>query len=103
MTSAFACARPHRLAAVAPVAGLRAGRPDPQNPAQPDPSSCAPARPVPVIAFHGQQNYTSPYQGGGSDVWRYSVPAAQARWAAINRCISGPVTVSVTTHVTRSS
>lgn len=103
MTSAFACARPNRLAAIAPVAGLRAGRPDPQNPAQPDAASCAPVRPVPVVAFHGQQDATNPYQGGGSDVWRYPVPVAQARWSAINRCTSGPASATVSAHVTRTS
>ncbi len=103
MTSAFACARPDRLAAIAPVAGLRAGRPDPQDPARPDPASCNPARPVPVVAFHGQQDATNPFQGGGDVVWRYSVPVAQARWAAVNRCTSGPATATVSAHVTRTS
>ncbi|AEV84760.1 feruloyl esterase [Actinoplanes sp. SE50] len=103
MTSAFACARPDRLAAIAPVGGLRAGRPNPQNTAQPDPASCNPARPVPVIAFHGQQDTTNPYPGGGSEYWQYSVPVAQARWAAINRCTTGPTTAPVTTHVTRTN
>ncbi|MEU0563139.1 hypothetical protein [Dactylosporangium sp. NPDC006015] len=97
-----------RLRPAAPGRRHRPGRrparrpPDPRNPAQPDPSSCAPARPVPVITFRGQQDATNPYQGGG-DVWRYPIPGAQARWAAINRCTSGPAAVSVTTHVTRTS
>lgn len=32
MTSAYACARPDKVAAIAPVAGLRAGRPNPDTP-----------------------------------------------------------------------
>ncbi|GAA2374301.1 hypothetical protein Cme02nite_03380 [Catellatospora methionotrophica] len=101
MTSAFACARPDLVAAIAPVAGLRAGRPDPANTSRPDPLSCRPTRPVPVIAFHGQQDNTNPYPGGGSELWQYSVPAAQQRWAAIDACPAAPVTTTVAAHVTR--
>ncbi|WNV86867.1 glycosyl hydrolase [Umezawaea sp. Da 62-37] len=102
MISAYACARPGRIAAIAPVAGLRAGRPDPQDTTRPDAQSCRPGRGVPVVAFHGQQDNTNPYAGGGSDVWRYSVPAAQQRWAAIGGCGTGPTTSQVSTHVSRS-
>lgn len=101
MSSAFACARPNLVAAIAPVAGLRAGRPNPQDTSQPDPQSCQPTRPMPVIAFHGQQDVTNPYAGGGSDLWRYSVPAAQRRWATLDSCPAGPVTTGISSHVTR--
>ncbi|GJF34729.1 poly(3-hydroxyalkanoate) depolymerase [Kitasatospora sp. NE20-6] len=100
MASALACAIPGRLAAVAPVAGLRAGRPDPADERTPDPASCRPAKPVPVLAFHGQQDYTNPYDGAGSTAWRYSVPTALARWAGLNGCRPDPVTSRVTEHVT---
>ncbi|MGJ6969467.1 extracellular catalytic domain type 1 short-chain-length polyhydroxyalkanoate depolymerase [Streptosporangium sp. G11] len=101
MLSAYACLRPDRIAAIAPVAGLRAGRPDPSNTSRPDPASCQPARPVPVIAFHGQQDNTNPYGGGGSALWQYSVPAAQQRWAAIDGCPGSPATTQVSAHVSR--
>jgi len=101
MVSAYACARPGKVAAIAPVAGLRAGRPDPNDTTRPDTGSCQPGRGVPVIAFHGQQDATNPYAGGGSDVWRYSVPAAQQRWAAIDGCGTTPTTTAVSTHVNR--
>jgi polyhydroxybutyrate depolymerase len=103
MISAYACARPDRIAAIAPVAGLRAGRPDPANTARPETRSCQPGRGVPVVAFHGQQDATNPYAGGGSDVWKYSVPAAQQRWAAIGGCGASPATTQVSTHVSRSA
>ncbi len=101
MASAYACARPDRLAGIAAIAGLRAGRPDPANTRQPDAASCRPSSTVPVIAFHGQQDSTNPYDGGGSSVWQYSVPAAQQRWAALNGCGSTPVTTPVSPHVSR--
>ncbi|GGV44505.1 polyhydroxybutyrate depolymerase [Kitasatospora herbaricolor] len=100
MASALACAIPDRLAAVAPVAGLRAGRPDPADDRTPDPTSCRPAKPVPVLAFHGQQDHTNPYDGGGAAAWRYPVPAALARWAELNGCRPVPATTPVTEHVT---
>ncbi|MFE3111491.1 alpha/beta hydrolase family esterase [Kitasatospora indigofera] len=100
MASALACALPGRLAAVAPVAGLRAGRPDPADERLPDPASCRPAKPVPVLAFHGQQDRTNPYDGGGSATWRYPVPVALSRWAELNGCRPGATTTPVTGHVT---
>ncbi|MEU4625725.1 hypothetical protein AB0G04_37845 [Actinoplanes sp. NPDC023801] len=103
MISAFACARPERIAAIAPVAGLRAGRPAPRNPGEPDPSSCTPGRPVPVLAFHGEQDGTNPFAGGGSVYWGYSVPAAQRRWARINGCAPEPRTTAVTAQVSKIS
>ncbi|QUQ65687.1 Ricin-type beta-trefoil lectin domain-like protein [Kutzneria sp. CA-103260] len=100
MTSALGCMLADKIAAIAPVAGIRAGRPDPQDTSRPDPASCQPSRAVPVIAFHGQQDNTNPYYGGGDGTaWRYSVPVAQQRWATLNSCTAGPNTSQVTTHV----
>jgi polyhydroxybutyrate depolymerase len=57
MTSVIACDLSDRVAAVAPVAGIQA------------PAGCAPARPVPVISFHGTADTFVPYTGGlGSSV-----------------------------------
>ncbi len=52
MTSAVACAYADRVAAVAPVAGIR------------DIPGCKPARPVPVLAFHGTADPFVSYAGG---------------------------------------
>lgn len=102
MISQYACDRPERLAAIAPVAGLRAGVPiaGAQGP-QPDRASCDPPRPVPVITFQGTSDPVNPFAGGGLPYWQYGVPAAQARWAEINGCRRGPRTQSVTRHVSR--
>jgi polyhydroxybutyrate depolymerase len=52
MTSAVACAYADRIAAAAPVAGIR------------DIDGCAPKRAVPVVAFHGTADPFVSYDGG---------------------------------------
>jgi polyhydroxybutyrate depolymerase len=101
MASVLACALSSRIAAIAPVAGVRAGNPDPADPTRPDPSTCQPLRPVPVIAFHGEADPVNPYAGGGQAYWRYSVPTALTRWATLNRCAAQPATATVTSTVDR--
>lgn len=59
MTSAVACAYADRVAAVAPVAGIRPI------------DGCEPARPVPVVTFHGTEDQFVAFEGG-------SGPAAAA-------------------------
>ena len=92
MVSLLACRMADRFAAVAPVAGAQ------------DPQPCTPARPVPVIAFHGTDDTYVRYEGGlgpgvrslgidpGLDlpVLRTPVPDVMAAWAARNRCTTGP-------------
>ena len=63
MASIVACDLSDRFAAAAPVAGIQA------------PPDCDPARPVPVIAFHGTADTFVPYTGGlGASV--ASLPSA---------------------------
>ncbi|WP_340643627.1 glycosyl hydrolase [Streptomyces spinosirectus] len=103
MTSALGCMLADKFAAIAPVAGIRAGRPDPSDHSRPDLSTCTPSRAVPVIAFHGQQDNTNPYNGGGdATAWQYSVPVAQQAWAGLDGCTTGPTTSQVSTHVSRT-
>jgi polyhydroxybutyrate depolymerase len=52
MTSAVACQYADRVAAAAPVAGIR------------DIDGCDPARPVPVVAFHGTDDEFVAFDGG---------------------------------------
>lgn len=52
MTSTIACELEDRIAAVAPVAGIR------------DPDACEFDRPVPVVAFHGTEDNFVSYEGG---------------------------------------
>ena len=88
MTSALACGLSDRIAAVVVNAGLRAGAPrtGAGGRAEPDPSSCTPSRPLPVIAVHGTADTVNPYDGGGQPDWQYSVPAAFDRWRELLGC-----------------
>jgi polyhydroxybutyrate depolymerase len=54
MSHRLACELSDRIASIAPVAGVL-GLPDEQ---------CRPARPVPVLAFHGTADALVPYEGG---------------------------------------
>jgi polyhydroxybutyrate depolymerase len=74
MASQLACDASTTFAAVAPVSGLR--RPTP----------CKPARPVPVLSFHGTADPVDPYNGNGEGYWTYSVPTAAKDWATEDGC-----------------
>jgi polyhydroxybutyrate depolymerase len=52
MTSVVACSLADKIAAVAPVAGVR------------DPAGCEPSRPVPLLAIHGTDDEYVRYDGG---------------------------------------
>src|SRR5690606_35123548 len=113
MTSAVACAYADRVAAVAPVAGIQ------------DVDGCDPARPVPVVAFHGTDDQFVSFEGGlgpavadlpapdgsggtvgdapppttgGSD--EPSVPEITAAWAERNGCDAEPEAEEVADDVT---
>jgi polyhydroxybutyrate depolymerase len=90
MASALACAIPQRIAAIAPVAGLRAGRADPDDLDIPDITSCTPEIPVSVLAFHGTADGINPYGGNTDRRWGYSIPTALQRWAATDKCGPSP-------------
>lgn len=69
----LACELSDEIAAVAPVAGVL-GIPD-----------CAPARPVPVMGFHGTADPLVPYDGSAS-LGFPSVPDTYAGWAMRDGC-----------------
>ncbi|MDR7231054.1 polyhydroxybutyrate depolymerase [Caulobacter sp. BE264] len=92
MASWLGCVASDRYAAIAPVVGLRAGNPRREKPDEPDPATCQPARPMPVIAFAGDTDTTNPTQGGGAGYWQYTMHAAEQRWAALNGCQAPPTT-----------
>lgn len=81
MSSLLACRLGTRIAAIAPMAGLRW------------PAPCD-GRPVPVLTLHGladaQNTYDGRVEGRGGE-WVESVPEALAGWASHNRCTSGAI------------
>lgn len=95
MASWLGCVEPGRYAAIAPVVGLRAGNPRADNPQEPDPATCTPSLPMPVIAFAGDKDTVNPIEGGGAGYWRYTMHAAEQRWAALNGCQAAPTTAWV--------
>ncbi len=76
MSSLLACRLNARLAAIAPMAGLRW------------PGPCE-GRPIPVLTLHGLADPQNPYAGqaaGRGAEWLESVPDALAGWARHNGC-----------------
>lgn len=103
MASALACEASDVFAAIAPVAGLRAGRPDPDQLTQPEAGNCAPERPVAVVTFHGTADFVNPYLGNSDPRWGYTVRTAVESWAELNRCRVEPKTEQVSAGVDRIS
>jgi polyhydroxybutyrate depolymerase len=76
MSSLLGCRLNARIAAIAPVSGLRW------------PAPCE-GRPVPVLTFHGLADTQNPYDGkvpGRNGEWVESVPDALAAWARHDGC-----------------
>ena len=88
MASQLACDSSNTFAAVAPVSGLRI------------PAGCRPARPVPIVAFHGEADPVDPYGGHGQAYWTYSVLQAAQGWARQNGCSPTAATSTVGPQVT---
>jgi polyhydroxybutyrate depolymerase len=86
-----------RIAAIAPVAGPMGTE------------TCEPARPVPIIHFHGTADEFAPFAGGIgrksiSKTNFYSVEHTIAQWVKANRCDPAPVIEEFrrgSTHFTR--
>jgi polyhydroxybutyrate depolymerase len=104
MSSMVACRLADRVAAVAPVGGLRAGRAADPEFTDPDASDCRPSRPVSVLAVHGTDDQTNPYPGGGGLRWGYSVERALLRWAILDKCtVPKAVIERISAHVASMS
>lgn len=88
MSHRLACDLAERVAAIGAVAGAYP---------LPGRDGCNPARPVPVIAFHGTADPIVPYEGS-----RYTPPVADwaAGWAARNGCDPAPAGLPASGAVT---
>ena len=101
MASALACELSDRIAAVAPVSGLRAGVPRPGDFKAPDTKTCEPHRAMSIITFHGVHDPTNRFDGDGTSRWGYSVAVALERWENLDACQRSPSEQRVSTHVTK--
>jgi polyhydroxybutyrate depolymerase len=101
MASALACELSDRIAAVAPVSGLRAGVPRAGDFKAPDTKTCEPHRAISIITFHGVHDPTNRFDGDGTSRWGYSVPVALERWGNLDGCQGNPSEQGVSTHVTK--
>jgi polyhydroxybutyrate depolymerase len=101
MSSQMACDFYAKIAAIAPVSGLRAGVPEQTATGgwKPSAATCRPEEGVPVGAFHGTADPVNPYAGNDDLRWGYGVELALARWARLNRCRRGPKKSGVTASV----
>ncbi|MEW2548142.1 ferulic acid esterase [Streptomyces sp. NPDC047002] len=84
------CRLADRVAATAEVSGAF----------YPQGGACEPARPVPVIDFHGQADTTIPY-GGNSAKGLPALPDWLAGWAGRDGCAATPRTTQVEPNVVR--
>jgi polyhydroxybutyrate depolymerase len=111
LASSLACVDAARIAAIAPVSGLR------------DPPGCKPGRPVPIVTFHGTGDEWAAFGGGlgpraqtasaddgtgrtlgeteaGQAVARgAAIPAIVAAWAKRNHCSTRPTETKVAPDV----
>src|SRR5690606_14204681 len=81
MSSLLACELNDRIAAIAPMAGLRW------------PGPCE-GRAIPILTFHGLADRQNTYDGnvaGRGGEWLESVPEALAGWAGHNGCDTEPL------------
>jgi polyhydroxybutyrate depolymerase len=101
MSSMVGCRLADRVTAVAPVAGLRAGRAASPGFTEPETSDCQPSRSISVLAIHGTDDPTNPFPGGDGLRWGYSIERAAARWASLDKCDANPATEKVSEHVSR--
>ncbi|MBK7950467.1 MAG: hypothetical protein IPK00_17360 [Deltaproteobacteria bacterium] len=106
MASQLACDLSDRIAAIAPIMGVRAPL---ASDTPPQTADCRPSRPVPVVAIHGLLDPVNVFADAdprlvpGSS-WTYGVPEAMRRWARLNGCsLAEPRRRSVTEHVERVS
>jgi polyhydroxybutyrate depolymerase len=112
MASQLACDLSNRIAAIAPISGVRFPQ---ASDTPPHTVSCDPARPVPVIAIHGAWDPvnvlsdTPPADAASlpaairtpvpGSYWSYSAETAVERWAKHNGCRARPRTRAISPNI----
>ncbi len=101
MSSALGCRLADRITAVAPVAGVRAGRAAAPGFSEPDASDCRPARALSVLAIHGTSDASNPFpeaKAFAGDTRSNARPSAEA---SLDRCSTSPTPETISARVTR--
>lgn len=102
MLSAYLCSGAGDFAGAGFVNSLRVGLPveNAEGKWGPDPATCAPAKPISIMAFAGVKDEQNPYSGGGKPYWQYSFKTALQRWMELDGCKSGtkPDTIDGVTY-----
>lgn len=93
MTDRIACELANRVAAVGMVAGA-------YNPLE---DGCHPARPMPVIAFHGTSDFIVPYAGEENNLFDFPpIVDWLSAWADRDGCQSTPEILTISDDVTQT-
>jgi len=89
MSSRLACDISGRIAAIAPVAGLRF------------PEKCNPSRSIPIITFHGKKDPINHYvhQEKSPTYWPVGVEEALRLWVDKNECFPSPKVEEVSNNI----
>lgn len=90
MSCRFAAAAAATVSMVGAVGGVRA-------------PAGQPARPVPVLAFHGTADRVNPYDGGRGGRWVESVPEAVRAWGEVNGHPGPPTVAQISPTLTRTT
>jgi polyhydroxybutyrate depolymerase len=100
MASQLACDLADRVAAVAPISGVRFPLASDAALGLPDSQDCDPDRNIPILAMHGTNDATNPWDAGTpGTAWSYSGEAAIDRWAEFNACQPTPRVTAMTDNI----
>lgn len=100
MASQLACDLSDRLAAVAPIGGVRFPLAADAALDLPHSPQCDPGRAVPLLAIHGTLDTVNPWDAGTPGTsWAYSAETALDRWVAHNSCRPNPRVSAMTANI----
>lgn len=100
MASQLACDLADRVAAVAPISGVRFPLASDAALGLPDSQDCDPDRSVPILAIHGRVDATNPWDTGTpGTAWSYSGEEAIDRWVGFNSCRPTPRVTAMTDNI----
>ncbi|MEN8235313.1 MAG: PHB depolymerase family esterase [Actinomycetota bacterium] len=100
MASQLACDLSDRVAAVAPISGIRFPLASDANLGLPHSQDCDPVRAVPMVTIHGLLDTVNPWASGTPGTsWSYSGETAVERWVDHNSCRETPYVTAMTDNI----